>query len=74
MSGLKRRVARVLRRREVEQVTGLSKSTIYSWVGAGTFPKPIRLGGRAVAWTADAIAGWLASRVEGTRPVERRRP
>ena len=50
------------RRKEVESLTGLSRSTIYAMMSAGEFPKPIRLGRRAVAWRASDIANWLSSR------------
>ena len=42
--------ARVLRMPRVEARTGLSRSTIYVQVAEGSFPKPVRLGGRAVGW------------------------
>ena len=53
---------RILRRREVEALTGLSKPTIYRQVHAGTFPRPVKLGERAVGWRANEINEWLASR------------
>ncbi len=53
---------KILRRREVEQVTRLSKASIYRQMHAGAFPKPIRLGERAVGWKADEIDEWLTSR------------
>lgn len=39
----------LLRLPEVKAVTGLSRSTIYSWISAGRFPQPIKLGLRTVA-------------------------
>jgi len=53
---------RILRRPHVEAVTGLSRSTIYAWVAAGCFPKPIALGTRLVAWRESDIDAWLAAR------------
>lgn len=53
---------RILRRPEVENRTGLSRSTIYAMMADGTFPKPIRLGKRAVGWRDSDIAAWLDSR------------
>jgi prophage regulatory protein len=53
---------RILRRREVEARTGLSRSTLYAQMAEGAFPKPVRLGKRAVGWTESAIAEWFASR------------
>lgn len=53
---------RMLRRPEVESRTGLSRSTIYAMMTEGTFPKPVRLGKRAVGWPESVIAEWLDSR------------
>lgn len=53
---------RILRRPEVEARTGLSRSTIYDWMKAGTFPKPVALGARLVGWKESAIAAWLEAR------------
>ena len=49
-----------LRRPAVEAATGLSRSTIYALMDAGDFPRPIRIGKRAVAWPQSAIEAWLA--------------
>lgn len=57
----------ILRRKQVEARTGLSRSTIYLRVSEGTFPKPVNLGARAVGWLEAEINGWLASRVEESR-------
>ncbi len=53
-------VIRFLRRPEVESRTGLSRSTIYAAMGQGTFPRPRRIGKRAVAWREDDVEHWLA--------------
>lgn len=53
---------RILRRSEVEAFTGLSRSTIYAMMAEGEFPKPIKLGKRAVGWREADIAAWLESR------------
>ncbi len=54
----------ILRRRQVEDRTGLSRSTIYLRIQEGTFPKPINLGTRAVGWLEHEIDGWLAACIE----------
>jgi prophage regulatory protein len=54
----------ILRRKQVEKRTGLSRSTIYLRIQEGTFPKPISLGARAVGWLEHEIAAWLAARME----------
>ncbi len=53
----------ILRRPAVEAWTGLSRSTIYAMMAEGRFPKPVRLGKRAVGWTESALAEWLESRI-----------
>lgn len=50
------------RRRQVEQLVQLSRSTIYAAVKAGTFPAPVRIGARAVAWRVSEIEQWLEAR------------
>lgn len=51
-----------LRRPAVEAATGLSRSSIYEMMDKGEFPRPIRIGKRAVAWPQSAIETWLATR------------
>ena len=53
---------RHLRRRAVEEITGLSRSTIYLLMSRGEFPRPVRLTVRAVAWPESAITNWLEER------------
>ena len=54
----------ILRRPDVERITGLSRSTLYSMIANGSFPKPIKLGKRAVGWREADIATWLESRAQ----------
>lgn len=49
------------RRPEVEEITGLSRTTIYRMMNDGEFPRPIRLTRKAVAWPEHVIAEWLAN-------------
>ncbi len=58
----------ILRRPQVEQRTGLSRSTLYQYIKDGDFPKPVRLGLRAVGWLESDISDWIAARVKGARP------
>lgn len=57
----------ILRRKQVEARTGLSRSTIYERIRAGTFPAPVSLGAKAVGWIEAEIDGWLAAQVEKSR-------
>lgn len=55
----------ILRRREVERKIKLSRSTIYKLMADGEFPKPIKLGTRAVGWFESDIVDWLNQRATG---------
>lgn len=50
----------ILRLREVERLTQLSKATLYRMMKSGTFPRPVRLGVRAVGWIQTEIESWIA--------------
>lgn len=51
----------ILRRRQVQVRTGLSRSTIYAFIKAGEFPKQVRLGPRAVGWLECEVNDWIAA-------------
>ena len=57
-------ITRFLRRPEVESRTGLSRSSIYALMDRGEFPRPRRIGKRAVAWDEADIEHWLSQRIE----------
>lgn len=59
MSGQLRGTGAILRRNQVEHEVGLKRSTIYQRMQQGTFPRPIRLGERAVGWRASDIERFL---------------
>ncbi|WP_454742189.1 helix-turn-helix transcriptional regulator [Cupriavidus necator] len=51
----------ILRRKQVEQETGLSRSSIYSRIKLKTFPPPVQLGPRSVGWRRGDIDAFLAN-------------
>ena len=55
-------VSRYLRLPEVIERCGYSKPSIYRLVKEGKFPRPVKLGARAVAWPEHVIQDWLDSR------------
>lgn len=57
----------VIRRKQVEARTGLSRSTIYLRISQGTFPRNISLGSRAVGWLESEIEEWLSLQIEKSR-------
>ncbi|WP_217426170.1 helix-turn-helix transcriptional regulator [Pandoraea commovens] len=54
----------LLRRPDVERITGLSRSSIYAMMKIGEFPRSIPLTGRIVAWLESEILGWVQSRID----------
>ena len=42
--------SRILRRPEVQNRTGLPTSTLYALIADGRFPRPVKIGKRAVGW------------------------
>lgn len=56
----------LLDRRDVERVTGLSRSAIYRMMRAGEFPTPLQVGQQAVRWPEPEVAAWLAERPRAT--------
>jgi prophage regulatory protein len=53
---------RILRLPTVMRVTGLGRSTIYRMIAGDKFPRPVRIGERAVAWRESDVADWSESR------------
>ena len=61
----------ILRLSQVEARTGLSGSYIYNLMSNNEFPRPIKLGPRAVGWVESDINDWLMERIaesRGTKP------
>jgi prophage regulatory protein len=58
----------LLRLPAVRERTGLSRSSIYERVQDGSFPPPVQLGARAVAWASDSIDQWISEKVRASRP------
>ena len=57
----------ILRRRQVEKRTGLSRSTIYLRIKQGSFPKPVNLGARAVGFIESEIDEWIDQKIKQSR-------
>ncbi|MFY2643005.1 helix-turn-helix transcriptional regulator [Achromobacter insuavis] len=48
---------------QVMRISGLSRSGIYSAIRAGTFPRQVNIGARAVGWSSADIQAWILSRM-----------
>lgn len=50
---------RILRRKEVQDRTGLPRTTLYELIKDGRFPKPVPLYGRSVGWAESQVQQWI---------------
>jgi prophage regulatory protein len=46
----------------IEKIEG-TRSFLYQEMAAGRFPKPVKIGRRAVAWPSDEIDAWIEARM-----------
>jgi prophage regulatory protein len=56
-----------LRLPKVKALTGLSKSSLYELIRANSFPAPVHLGARTVAWVASEVKEWATERILSSR-------
>ena len=61
---------KLIRRPAVQEKTGLSRSTIYEKMKSGSFPRPIKLGPRAVGWVETEVDAWLEDRIAHHRGLK----
>lgn len=59
----------LIRRKEVERLTALSRSRIYALMRTGDFPKNVSLGAMSVAWLETEIHEWIAQRIADSRKI-----
>jgi prophage regulatory protein len=50
---------RILRLGAVLDRTGLSRSTVYRKIQAGTFPKNVQISTRCAGWRESAVEAWM---------------
>jgi prophage regulatory protein len=58
---------KILRRPEVEERTGLSRSSLYEAIKKGLFPKPLKLTERSVGWAESVINQWIEARIQESK-------
>lgn len=66
----------IIRRKQVEARTGLSRSSIYARLRHNpkrpgdydpTFPKPVSVGAKAVGWVEAEVEAWLVAQIQKSR-------
>lgn len=69
----------ILRRKQVETRTGLSRSSIYAKLRRNpkrpadfdpTFPRPVSVGAKAVGWIEAEIEEWIAAQIQNSRMAQ----
>lgn len=54
----------LLRRTQVERMTGLGRSMLYMLMQRGEFPKAIKISNRAAAWSKSDVEDWIEKRIK----------
>ena len=54
---------RLIKLKEVKEMTTLAKPTIYRLIAAGMFPKQVSTGERSVAWVLSEVEDWISGRM-----------
>jgi prophage regulatory protein len=49
------------------EITALSRSSLYAYMAAGTFPAAIKISERSIAWEENAVREWVAARIAAHR-------
>lgn len=55
---------RILRRADVEVRCGFKRAHLYKLIRDGKFPRPMRIGIRAVGWDSVDIERWIAEQLQ----------
>lgn len=58
-------VEKYIRLKELQLRIPLSTSTIYRMISQQSFPRPVRLGARAVAWRVSDVEAYLVAAASG---------
>jgi prophage regulatory protein len=57
----------LIRLKQVLARTGMSRSTIYSYMRDGRFPAPVSISTHCVAWIEDEVDRWISDRIAAHR-------
>ena len=55
---------KILRLKQVLELTGLSRSTLYLYIQKQQFPSQVRLGEKIVGWVEDEVIDWIRGRIQ----------
>ena len=60
---------RLLRIADVQEITGLSRASVYKKVASGLLPRPVRLSPRCVRWRASELQAFIEALPRSATPV-----
>ena len=55
---------KLLRLKQVQALTGLSRSHLYSLASKGQFPKSVKLSQKSVGWIETEVQDWIDARIK----------
>lgn len=58
---------RLINRKQVEEITSLSRSSIYLLMSQDRFPKAVQIADKRVAWIEKEINDWVNDRIQNAR-------
>ena len=53
----------MIKLKDVQKITGLSRSSIYAYIDKGLFPIQVKLSQRSVAWLDTEIESWVDGKI-----------
>jgi len=60
---------RFLRIQQVKEITGLSRSSIYSKIRNNQFPEPVKISERCIAFVSSEISNWISEKIQESRQI-----
>lgn len=60
-------MASIIRMPQVVEMTGVSRAHVYALIARDEFPRPVRIGKRAVGWIVEDIEAWISARPSAGR-------
>lgn len=55
---------------DVQNATGMARSTLYAKIADGLFPPPVKLGTRFACWQSKELETWMHARIAGQNDEE----
>jgi len=63
------KLRRLFRIRELEGIVGIKQTKIYEGIREGTFPRPVRIGVKVVAWNSVDVDRWIGEQIQNTENI-----